>query len=223
MKKFFLYTLHHLIARFALRWILGIRFHYTEHLSKYPQFILVGNHNSHLDTVSILSALPVEIIEKVHPVAAADYFGTTGKRAFWTRLLVNAILIPRKRPEKPGDPDPLLLMEAALERGDSILLFPEGSRGIPEVIQPFRKGVGHLLKKYPEIPYIPVYMQGLGRCLPKGRGLLLPLTGEVIFGEPRFCQSESVDSIVKEVEFSVKFLDDLIETRPNWDRMEIAQ
>ncbi|MEZ4775077.1 MAG: lysophospholipid acyltransferase family protein [Bacteroidia bacterium] len=223
MRKIFLYILYHLIVRSMLRWVLGISFRNTEHLRRYDQFILVGNHNSHLDSISILSALPAEIIEKVHPVAAADYFGNTGQRAFWTRFLVNAILIPRKRPKETGDPDPLKMMEDALENGQSIVLFPEGSRGKPEVIQPFRMGIGHLLKEHPEIPYIPVYMKGLGRCLPKGNGLLLPLKGEVVFGEPRFCQGGSVEGIVKEVEFSVRFLEDLTFPQPGWDWLVMAK
>ncbi|MEZ4825611.1 MAG: lysophospholipid acyltransferase family protein [Bacteroidia bacterium] len=222
MKRFILFLLYRIFGQFVVKGLLGISFRNTQHLSRYPQFVLVGNHNSHLDSVSILTALPLNIIEKVHPVAASDYFGNSRRRAFWTRLLVNAILIPRQRPQTPGDPDPIKLMEDALENGESILLFPEGSRGKPEVIQPFRKGIGYLLREHPEIPYIPVYMKGLGRCLPKGKNLLLPLKGEVIFGEPRFCQGNTVDQIVKEVEFSVKFLDDLAAPMPNWDRLEIA-
>lgn len=219
MKKLILYIVHHIILRFILRALIGVSFRNTDYLRKYPQFILVGNHNSHLDTVSILSSLPFGILQKVHPVAAMDYFGNTPVRAWLTRLLVNAILIPRKRPENPGDPDPVKMMEEALEKGESIILFPEGSRGIPELMTPFRKGIGYLLRKYSEIPFIPVYMSGLGRCLPKGDNLLLPLKGEVVFGEPQFVTGSTVEEIVSEVELAVRNLGEAESFHPNWDRI----
>ena len=70
--------------------------------------------------------------------------------------------------------NPIQAMSASLVKGDSLILFPEGSRGEPQKMQQFKKGVGLLLKKYPNIAYIPVYMTGMGRILPKGERLLIP-------------------------------------------------
>lgn len=187
--------------RLFLRVIVGIRYHNREVLKKQKQFIIVSNHNSHLDSLALMSSLSSSQIANTHPVAAGDYFGQSPLRAFFTRFFTNAILIPRTAVK--GGQNPIRMMGAALGKGSSLILFPEGSRGEPEKMQEFKKGIGLVLKMHPEVPFIPVFMKGMGRVLPKGERMFVPFDTYVSFGEPRFCKSTNVDEMVAEIERSI--------------------
>ena len=189
------------MMRNFLRIIVGVKYYNKEAITRKKQFILVSNHNSHLDTMALLASLNSKQICSTHPVAAGDYFGKSPLKAFITKTFVNAILIPRKK--EVGKENPLEIMMKELEKGSSLILFPEGSRGEPEKMQEFKKGVGVLLQKFPEIPYIPVFMKGMGRVLPKGEKILVPFDSYVCFGEAKYCISENVEQIALEIENSI--------------------
>ena len=91
-------------------------------------------------------------------------------------------------------------LKSAMNRGESLILFPEGSRGEPEKMQEFKKGIGLLLKMNPGVAYIPVYMKGMGRILPKGERLLVPFDSYVTIGDPEVTTEKEIDPIVKEIE-----------------------
>ncbi len=201
MRKVFLGVLHSFLMRGFLRIIVGVKYQHREVLKKSKQFIIVANHNSHLDSMALLASLPVSQIANTHPVAAGDYFGQSPMRAFFTRFFVNAILIPRTQIK--GGQHPIRMMSEALAKGNSLILFPEGSRGEPEKMQEFKKGIGLLLKMNPTVPYIPVFMKGMGKVLPKGERLLVPFDTYVCYGEPTLCRGTSVDEIVEEIEKNV--------------------
>jgi len=189
--------------RTFLKLIVGVNYRNKEVLKKTKQFIIVANHNSHVDAMALMSAIPSAKIKHVHPVAAGDYFGKSPFKAFVTRLFVNALLIPRSRPVEGEGPDPVQMMVAMLDKGESLILFPEGSRGEPGKMQKFKKGIAFLLEKHPEIPFVPAYMQGMGKILPKGDAVLVPFNSYVIFGEPEFCISTDPEKIVMQVENSI--------------------
>ena len=90
------------------------------------------------------------------------------------------------------------------------VFFPEGSHGEPEKLQAFQKGVGAILKRRPNIPYIPIFMKEMGRVLPKGEKLLVPFDSFVSIG-PKSCTNQSeVTLIVKEVEGAVRKQSDVL-------------
>ena len=120
-----------------------------------------------------------------------------------TRFFINALLIPRKRNVDDPAQDPVNMMVAALDRGDSLDLFPEGTRGEPEVVQRFKKGVGLVLSRKPGVPYVPAFMDGLGKSLPKGDRLLLPHPGRLFMGTPTLVRSTDPETITEQVEQDV--------------------
>lgn len=208
MKRVVLPLLYSVLMRTFLRVIVGVHFRNRDMIRKQEQFIIVANHNSHLDTMCALSAIPWKMLRTTHPIAAGDYFGQSPVKAFFTRFFVNAILIPRSRP-KEGEvgPDPIQLMIDQIDKGHSLILFPEGSRGEPEKFQKFKRGIGILLEQRPHVMVIPAFMKGLGKALGKGQTILIPTNSVVIFGEPTRCKAKDVEGIVAEVEERIRSLD----------------
>ena len=90
-----------------------------------------------------------------------------------------------------------------MKSGKSLIMFPEGSRGEPGTIAEFKKGVAILLKNNKELPYIPCYLDGLGRVLPKNRFLIIPLVCKVRFGAPQYVKSDDIDEILSEISESI--------------------
>ena len=207
MKRLVLAFVYTLVMRQVLKLFTGIKLLRKENLAYSGPCIIVANHNSHLDTVVILSSLHPNQLIKTHPVAAGDYFGKSPLKARLTRYFVNAILIPRSRPKEGEEgPDPIQLMIDVLDKGESLLLFPEGSRGEPEKFQKFKRGIGLILEQRPEIPFLPVYMKGLGKVLPKGDAVPVPFDSYVLFGKPVFPGWRTAEEIVAEVEQSIRGL-----------------
>ncbi len=209
LQKTVLYLLYTLIMRQFLKIIMGVKYQNADVLENSHQYVIVANHNSHFDTMALLSAVPWEQIGQVRPVAASDYFASSGIQKWATEFFVDALLIPRGRPRPDtDDPDPIQLMIDALDNGDSLILFPEGTRGEPGVMQPFKKGIGIILAERPHIPFIPVYMKGIHKLLPKGGTVPVPFDNYVRFGNPVRCKGLSVEEITALAEQEVRKLAD---------------
>lgn len=145
------------------------------------QRLYFANHTSHIDTLALWSALPLALRGRTRPVAARDYWGSGLRRYLATRVL-RAVLIDRTRGEPTTDPlEPLI---AALRQGDSLILFPEGTRGREAVPGPFRSGLYRLAQQFPTVELIPVYLENLNRAMPKGAFIPIPITCTVRFGAP---------------------------------------
>lgn len=145
------------------------------------QRIYFANHASHLDALVLWSALPPEIRRRTRPVAARDYWDTGFRRWLAVRGL-NAVLIERRREACEGDP--LQPLYDALAAGDSLIIFPEGTRNHDALPQPFKSGLFHLATRFPGVEPVAVYLDTTRRSLPKGSLLPVPLICTVRFGAP---------------------------------------
>ena len=112
--------------------------------------------------------------------------------AWFSTKIIGIIPMERGRPRKTSDP--LQPCCQALDRGNILILFPEGSRGEPEQISQFKKGVAHLAERYPQVPVIPVFIHGLGKALPKGDFVLVPFFVTYLSGSPLKAPLSAINS-----------------------------
>jgi 1-acyl-sn-glycerol-3-phosphate acyltransferase len=145
------------------------------------QRIYFANHQSHADLVMIWAALPQELRSITRPVAARDYWTKTPLKQWITTAVFNAVYVDR---ERKGDSDPLEPLESALASGDSIILFPEGTRGDGEEPQPFKSGLYSLALKFPQVVLVPAWIDNIQRVMPKGEVVPVPILCSVTFGAP---------------------------------------
>lgn len=145
------------------------------------QRIYFANHQSHADLVMIWAALPLELRGITRPIAAKDYWTKTPFKQWITTEVFNAIYVDRAR---VADQDPLEPLVEALTNGDSIILFPEGTRGHAEEPQPFKSGLYNLAMKFPEVKLIPAWINNVQRVMPKGEVVPVPILCSVTFGAP---------------------------------------
>jgi len=173
-----------LFVRPVLLFMLGAHVRGRENLPVKGPAVIVANHNSHLDTMTILTMFPMRMLPLLRPVAAMDYFMRNGLMAWFATRIIG--IIPIVRGGHAAGANPLAPCEDALDRGEVLIIFPEGSRGEPEKLQQFKKGVAHLAKARPETPVHPLFMHGLGKALPKDSVFIVPFNCDVAVGEPFF-------------------------------------
>ena len=151
----------------------------VEPCCKSTQRIYFANHTSHLDSVALWSALPAHLRARTRPVAALDYWGKGGFRRFLSQHGFNAVYVDR---HAPTGTDPLEPLINALTQGDSLIIFPEGTRGTETLPADFKSGLYRLATQFPDVDLVPVYMDTLRRSMPKGCFLPIPLNCTVQFG-----------------------------------------
>jgi 1-acyl-sn-glycerol-3-phosphate acyltransferase len=147
------------------------------------QRIYFGNHNSHADFALIWASLPYDLRVKTRPVAGADYWEKGRLRSYVIHEVLRGVLIDRAGHERTRDPIDLIV--EALDRGDSLIVFPEGTRNMTdEILLPFKSGIYRVASRRPDVELVPVWMENLGRVLPKGEVIPVPLLCSVNFGAP---------------------------------------
>jgi 1-acyl-sn-glycerol-3-phosphate acyltransferase len=152
------------------------------------QRIYFSNHTSHLDFVVIWSALPAGLRRSTRPVAGRDYWEEGPVRRYLAGRVFHAVLIERG---STGSTKCLAAARASIQRmadeiGDrhSLIVFPEGTRGLNGEVGSFKSGLFHLSRLRPDAELIPVHLENLNRILPKGEVLPVPMLSRVVFGPP---------------------------------------
>ncbi len=168
--------------------LIGLNVYHRERLPKDGPHVVIANHNSHLDTMVLMSLMPLRLLWRTRPVAAADYFLANRWLSWFSRNVLD--IIPVQRRGRAGQAHPLQGCFDALDAGNILILFPEGSRGRPEQMQPLKRGISHLLRDYPQVGVTPVLLRGLGRALPKGEALLVPVNCDVAVGEVLYLEGD---------------------------------
>ena len=148
---------------------------------KAEQRIYFANHQSHADLVMIWAALPEELRSITRPIAARDYWTKSDFKRWITTAVFNAVYVDR---ERQGDEDPLQPPIDALQSGDSLIIFPEGTRGHAAEPQAFKAGLYNLALRFPDVVLVPAWIANVQRVMPKGEVVPVPVLCSVTFGAP---------------------------------------
>lgn len=170
-----------LTLAFVARLITGAQGHWLGCPPKAEQRIYFANHQSHLDWVLIWAALPRDLRAHTRPIAARDYWTATRFKQWLTSAVFNAVYVNRQRTD---DQDPLEPLADALNNGDSLVIFPEGTRSSAGEPMAFKSGLYHLAQQFPQVSLVPCWIDNVQRVMPKGEVLPVPILCSVTFGAP---------------------------------------
>ena len=207
----------------AARLLTGVRGLWTGTSPKAEQTLYFANHTSHGDFVLLWATLPADLRDMTRPVAGQDYWETSALRRFIGADVFNALMIRRDAGHgnngvgtDAAGPNPVEQMTEALLAGDSLIMFPEGTRNTgEEVLLPLKSGLFHLARACPQVRLVPVWIENLKRVLPKGTLIPIPLACTVRFGAP-LVLAEGEDKAT----FIARARDAMLALRPEYDRAE---
>jgi 1-acyl-sn-glycerol-3-phosphate acyltransferase len=170
-----------MLLAFIARLITGAQGHWKGCPPMAEQRIYFANHQSHLDWVLIWAALPHDLRGGTRPIAARDYWTSSRFKQWLTTEVFHAVYVSRQRTD---DQDPLEPLVAALQGGDSLVIFPEGTRSLKGEPMPFKSGLYHLAEQFPGVRLIPTWIDNVQRVMPKGEVVPVPILCTVTFGAP---------------------------------------
>lgn len=162
--------------------------------------VYVANHSSHADTAVILLALPQEYRSRLAIAAAADYFYQNKIIAAIVTLILNTFAFDRQHP--------LIGFKKAKEvvrHGNSLLIYPEGTRTMPGNSSGFKPGFA-LLARQLGVPVVPIGLEGSYEMLPKGSGFPKRSSVRVAIGSPIYPQGQSSEELMQATEVRVNVL-----------------
>ncbi|WP_082702207.1 lysophospholipid acyltransferase family protein [Pseudacidovorax intermedius] len=179
-----------------------------------------ANHSSHGDFVLVWATLPPDLRACTRPVAGQDYWLASRARRFIGRDVFNALMIRRDGSGATGAPsaNPVEQMVQALQAGDSLIMFPEGTRNTGDAVMlPLKSGLFHLARACPQVRLVPVWIENLRRVLPKGQLVPVPLACSVRYGAP-VVLAEGEDK----ASFLARAQQAMLDLRPDHDKAEDA-
>lgn len=171
--------------------------------------VYFANHRSHGDFLLIWACLPSDLRRHTRPVAAADYWLRGRLRRYLIEHVFRGVLVQRQA-DRHGNP--VEAMGMPLRAGESLILFPEGTRNLGEGLLPFKSGIHHLAQAHPEVEFVPVWIENLGRAMPKGSLVPVPLLCSLNFGPVLRAQAEESRS-----DFLLRCRDALLALAPATD------
>ena len=170
------------IILYLCRLISGVQVEITDADAIDDMTIFYGNHSSHLDAMVILSLLPPEIRKKTFIVGSKKYWHANAIRRYISNRVFQTVLIDRSgEGNESGAFAAMSHMTKVLKEGNSIIIFPEGTRNLEEGVSDFKRGIYHLTKKNSNVKLVPVYLENMNRIMPKGELIIIPLLGRAVF------------------------------------------
>lgn len=168
-----------------------------------PPVVLVANHSSHLDTPTILRALPLKWRQRTAVAAAADYFYGKRRRAAMVSLAFNTVPILR-RSGGVGDGS-LEHVDRLIDQRWNLLIFPEGTRSRDGALHRLHSGAAVIAMQH-KIPLVPIHLEGTFEAMPPGQNWPRRTHGfasrrhavEVSFGPPIWPSSDDAAPAVME-------------------------
>jgi long-chain acyl-CoA synthetase len=185
---------------------LELRVEGGENLRELPRpAVFMGNHLSFMDSLAFLMALPADFRRRISFAAALDVvYGEFRSVSWLADLFFNSFPFPRREGEniKAG----LENMGRMLDRGWSVMIYPEGQISVTGEMQPLKRGTG-LVAVDMQSPVVPVKIIGTNRVLPLGK--VMPRRGPVTvrFGKPlRFARHETYENATARIEAALRAL-----------------
>ena len=182
-------NLSHRVSRLWGRWLCtfnGIRIDIEglEHVQRDQAQIFVANHQGFFDIFALNGFLPVQL----RWVAKSSLF----KIPFVGWSMTASGYIPVERESRKKSYQAFLATIEQLKSGNSIVIFPEGTRSVDGTIGPFKKG-GPLLAVRSGAPLVPVTLLGSGDIIKKGSGIIKPGRIQIIISPPISSQAVKED------------------------------
>ena len=169
-----------LAVRAYLRGYHRLRVEGAEHLPTQAPFVMVGNHTSHLDAITLAAALPWRLRRSAFPIAAGDVFFETPAVALFSAMMLNALPMWRK---SCGPHAMKQLRERLLGDPAIYVLFPEGTRSRDGHMGRFKPGLGMLVAES-DVPVVPCFLHGAFAACPPDRKMPLPMPLNLRIGPP---------------------------------------
>ena len=168
--------------------------------------IFCSNHNSHMD-VALISSAAGKSFNHFGMLAAIDYWFDSRIKKILTNFVMNLIPIARKSSAKDGSisfQDTIALCRRFMDYSNrNIVIFPEGSRGEPDKIKPFRNGAARFSLALNK-PIVPIFIYGSFRAWPRGKVFMRPCRITINILEPIYpndyiSEDKADDLIAKEI------------------------
>ena len=143
--------------------------------------IVIANHQSHMDSLVLFTALPEQLKGNLYFGAAQDRWYVKGKRKVVLQPWYQSLVLGNFPVTRGGGSKALDYAGWLLEQGCNLAIFPEGTRAKGERLGEFRHGVAKLALQH-DVPVVPVYLDGLKQMRPKGQLHVTPgpATAEIL-------------------------------------------
>ena len=173
-----------------------------------PPVLFISNHVTDVDAALILSALPWRWRYRMAIAMAGEILREWRSKSLQSKLmyvlgaaLFNVFSLPRKS----GFRQSFSYAGEAVDRGFSILIFPEGTETRDGQLQPFKAGIG-LLASELKVPMVPIMLRGLFKVKQRRQRFVRPGTVSVTFGDPITFSDETASEITRQLESALRRL-----------------